>query len=100
MGQGSFNVASLHYDCQHGYDKCASLLLLHGVVPNIPDKNKETPLYLACLNGHDKCVSLLSQYKANPNIACLKGNHTCVSLLSQHGADPNIANNNNFTPYM
>ena len=72
--------------------------LQHGADPNIANKDKVTPLFIACLNGYDVCVSVLLNHGADPSIvvknnikplyaSCQNGHHKCgLLVLLQAGA--------------
>ena len=45
-------------------NSCIKLLIQYGANINIPNKNNETPLYLAEQNVHKNCIALLKSYGA------------------------------------
>jgi ankyrin repeat protein len=78
--------------------RIAELLLEYGADPNIPNKKKETPLYIACTKGYLPIVELLLRFGANPNqpsvdnekplfTACIRNEINIIKLLIQYGAD-------------
>ncbi|MFI0792322.1 ankyrin repeat domain-containing protein [Micromonospora rubida] len=80
-----------------------SVLLRAGADPNVPDRDRTTPLYQASVNGAAELVRVLLAAGAVPDsesgrgtegtplcAAAAWGHNTVVHLLLVHGADPNL----------
>jgi hypothetical protein len=71
---------TLHQALKHGHDKCAKILLAHGINVNKKDDSGCTPLYEASVYGYNECIAL-------------------VSILLDNGAKVNDKNNYGWTPH-
>jgi ankyrin repeat protein len=83
------------------YYKVAALLLERGVVVNVTNKDKHTPLYGACFDGHEDIVRLLLDKGADSDIqdvdgstalygACYNEHLAIAQILVEKGASMNL----------
>lgn len=61
------NDPALSVACQRGYEDIATLLLAHGVNPNVGNIYGRSPLMSAISFGHEKIISLLLKYGSDVN---------------------------------
>ncbi|XP_056150379.1 ankyrin repeat and SOCS box protein 2-like isoform X2 [Lampris incognitus] len=52
---------------------CVEFLLERGADPNIPNKDKETPLFKACEKPNEQIVELLLKFGGSANTSCSQG---------------------------
>ena len=104
--RGKFSIP-LCEACRSGNEEIVSILLRFGAEPNICDKNKCTPLYIASSMGYRGIVEKLLETNADVNaknaqgyvplLSAIENNHFEIAeLLMNRGADVNIKRPNTF----
>ena len=101
----------LNVSAYFGQTSLLKVLLFHGALTEIPDKDGRTPLVNAVRKGNAECVSFLLEQGAETNVCDKKGNYplhyaaanaynSILEDLLKHGADPNVITKTKDTPLM
>jgi ankyrin repeat protein len=84
----SFGYSALHFAAQFGYDDICSLLLDHGVDPNIRVNNKNsTPFQEAVRFGKSSTCIILLQRGADPQIVTSGDNLLIIALVNNKNSE-------------
>ncbi|XP_041374042.1 26S proteasome non-ATPase regulatory subunit 10-like [Gigantopelta aegis] len=104
--RGKFSIP-LCEACRSGNEEIIAILLQYRADPNVYDKNKCTPLYIASSLGYRGIVEKLLETNADVNakneqgyvplLSAIENNHFEIAeILMEHGADVNIKRPNTF----
>ncbi|KAJ3049678.1 Glycerophosphocholine phosphodiesterase [Rhizophlyctis rosea] len=105
--------------CTYGHVKIVQSLLEHGIDPNAPNSDGETPLHLCARHGHLECLTLLVNggggsapwkkadvnaedlaYRRTPIfLAATDGHLECVRVLLESSADVKRSDTVGFNPH-
>ncbi|XP_062407425.1 ankyrin repeat and SOCS box protein 2-like isoform X2 [Sardina pilchardus] len=91
------------------YPRCMECLLERGADPDIPNKERETPLFKACEKENEEMVAILLNNNASVNKLCIQSwtalhetvthnNLEIAEMLLKAGAKVNIVNQYGITP--